>query len=162
MLQKFDDFFQIRKNVIFKTAQFNQHAQGETNYRAVHHLYSLATDCEFGELKEQLIRDRIIVGIRDSLLSARLQMDPDLTLEKAKRVVCQQEAVRGQQAILNKPEGEISVQAFISRKPAKKSGNTQSQRPQDTTPRPQPGSWSQKCSYCGKGPHPKQAAPSDT
>ena len=93
-----------------------------------------------------MIRDRIVVGIRDSSLSAKLQMDPDLTLEKAKQVVHQQEAVRKQQAILNKPEGEIPVQAFSSRKPAKKSGNIQSQRPQTTTPRPQPGSRSQKCS----------------
>ena len=54
-------------------------------------------------------------------------MDPDLTLEKAKQVVCQQEAVWGQQAILNKPEGEIPVQAFSSQRPAKKSGNTRSQ-----------------------------------
>ena len=51
-----------------------------------------------------MIRDRIVVGIRDSSLSAKLQMDPDLTLEKAKRVVNQQEAVRGQQAILNNPD----------------------------------------------------------
>ena len=88
-------------------------------------------------------------------------MDPDLTLEKTKLVVCQQEAVREQQAILNKPEGEIPVQAFSLQRPAKKSGNTRSQRPQSITTRPQPGSRRQKCSYCGKGPHPKQPAPPD-
>ena len=80
-------------------------------------LYSLAADCEFGELKEQLIRDQIVVGIRDSSLSTKLQMDADLTLEKVKQLVRQQEAAHGQQAILNKPEGEI--QAFSSRKPVK-------------------------------------------
>ena len=129
VLQKFNDFFQVRKNVIFERVQFNQCAQGETETteQFITSLYSLATDCEFGELKEQLIRDRIVVGIRDSSLSAKLQMDPYLTLQKAKRVVCQQEAVRGQQAILNKPEGEIPIQAFSLQKPAKKSGNTRSQ-----------------------------------
>ena len=66
-------------------------------------------------------------------------MDPDLTLEKAKQVVCQQESIQGQQAILNKPEGELLGQAFSSWKPAKKSRNTRNQRPQATTPRPQPG-----------------------
>ena len=72
-------------------------------------MYSLAADCEFSELKEQLIQDRIVVGIRDSSLSTKLQMDADLTLEKAKQLVRQQEAVRGQQAILNKPEEEIQA-----------------------------------------------------
>ena len=117
-------------------------------------LYSLAADCEFGELKGQLIRDRIVVGIRDSSLSTKLQMDADLTLEKAKRLVRQQEAVCGQQVILNKSEGEI--QAFSSRKPVKRPGNSQSRRPQASSQRSQP---SQKCLYCGKGPHPKQTCP---
>ena len=86
VLQKFDDFFKVRKNVIFEQAQFNQRSQGETETteQFITSLYSLGTDCEFGGLKEQLIQDRIVVGIRDSSLSAKLQMDPDLTLEKAK------------------------------------------------------------------------------
>ena len=83
--------------MIFERARFNQRCQGEseTTEQFITSLYSLAADCEFGELKEQLIHDHIVVGIRDSSLSVKLQMDPDLTLEKAKRLVCQQEAVRG-------------------------------------------------------------------
>jgi len=87
-------------------------------------LYNLSADCEFGELKEQLIQDRIVVGIRDCSLSAKLQMDSELTLKKAKQVFYQQEAVRGQQAILSKSEGEISIQTFSSQKPAKRPGNS--------------------------------------
>ena len=34
-----------------------------------------------------MIRNRLVVGIRDSSLSKRLQMEPDLTLEKAKKMV---------------------------------------------------------------------------
>ena len=34
--------------------------------------YNLAADCNFGELKDKLIRDRIVVGIRDASLSERL------------------------------------------------------------------------------------------
>ena len=40
-----------------------------------------------------------MVGIRDSALSQRLQLDPDLTLEKAMRVARQREAVQEQQEI---------------------------------------------------------------
>ena len=84
--QKLDEFFKVRKNVIFERAWFNQRCQGksETTEQLITSLYSLAAYCEFGELKEQLIRDRVVVGIRDSSLSVKLQMDPDLTLEKAK------------------------------------------------------------------------------
>ena len=43
-----------------------------------------------------MFRDRIVVGIRDSGLSERLQMDPDLTLDKAMKAVRQREAVKEQ------------------------------------------------------------------
>ena len=56
-------------------------------------LYQLVEHCEYGDLRDEMIRDRIVVGIQDSALSERLQMDPDLTLEKAKKLVCQREAV---------------------------------------------------------------------
>ena len=39
-----------------------------------------------------MIRDRLVVGIRDTSLSERLQMDPDLTLENAKKTVWQKKA----------------------------------------------------------------------
>ena len=47
-----------------------------------------------------MIRDRIVIEIRDVALSERLQMDPDLTLEKPKTVVCQREAVKSFKVIL--------------------------------------------------------------
>ena len=39
--------------------------------------------CEFSTLKESLIRDRIVCGIRSDEVRARLLRDPDLTLVKA-------------------------------------------------------------------------------
>lgn len=46
------------------------------------------------------MRDRIVVGIHDLSQSACLQMDPELTLEKAKMLVQQREAVQEQQSLL--------------------------------------------------------------
>ena len=54
-------------------------------------LYSLAENCSNGDFKEEMIHDRIVVGIRDQGLSERLQMDKKLTLEDAKRKVRQRE-----------------------------------------------------------------------
>ena len=51
-----------------------------------------------------MIRDRLVVGIRDIALSQKLQLDADLTLEKAKRNIRQREAVSEQQRILGAPE----------------------------------------------------------
>ena len=47
-----------------------------------------------------MIHDRLVVGIRDTSLSERLQMDADLTLEKAKKTVRLKEAVTEQQQLL--------------------------------------------------------------
>ena len=46
-------------------------------------LYCLAEHCGFGTLKEEMIRDRIVVGVCDGMLSEKLQLDSDLTLDKA-------------------------------------------------------------------------------
>ena len=102
VLEKFDGFFKIRKNVIIERAKFNKRSQlpDEPAEQFIASLYNLASDCNFGDLKNELIRDRIVVGIRDTSLSERLQMDPELTLEKAKTLVCQREAVRKQQQTL--------------------------------------------------------------
>ena len=47
-----------------------------------------------------MIRNRIVVGIRDQAQSEWLQMDAVLTLEKAKTLVRQREAVHEQQILL--------------------------------------------------------------
>ena len=103
VLGKFDAFFQVRKNVIFERARFNQRPQleGKTAEQYIAMLYNLADSCNFGALKGEMIRDRLVVGIRDSLLSERLQLDANLTLEKAKITIRQKEAVQEQQGILN-------------------------------------------------------------
>jgi len=97
VLSKFDAFFGIRKNVIIECAKFNCRCKfpEEPAEQFIASLYNLAADCKYEELKGEMIRDRIIIGIRDLSLSERLQMDPELTLEKAKTMVRQREAVHG-------------------------------------------------------------------
>lgn len=63
-------------------------------------LYSLADGCDYGEFRETMIRDRIVVGIRHKALSESLQMDTKLTLEDAKRRARKREAVSGQQGMI--------------------------------------------------------------
>ena len=63
-------------------------------------LYTLAEHCSYGELHDEMIRDRIVVGIRSAKLSEKLQLDPKLTLETAVTQARQAEAVKLQQAVI--------------------------------------------------------------
>eukprot|EP00731_Ephydatia_muelleri_P034495 Em0062g18a len=97
-VKKLDDYFGVRRNVIFERARFNRRDQleGETADEYIATLFSLAENCEYGGLKDELIRDRLVVGIRDETLSRQLQLDPELTLKSIR----QREAVKDQQQSL--------------------------------------------------------------
>ena len=73
---------------------------GKSSEQYITAMHYLAETCNFRNLKEDLICDRLVVGIRDQALSQQLQMDPDLTLDKAKKRIRQKEAVRQQSDIL--------------------------------------------------------------
>ncbi len=88
-MAKLDGFFKVRRNVILERARFNCRCQreGESAEQYITVLYSLVETCKFGALRDEMLRDRIVVGIRDTALSERLQLDPDLTVEKVKKAV---------------------------------------------------------------------------
>ena len=47
----------------------------------------------YGEFKEEMLRDRLVVGITDAAMSQKLQMDVEVTLKKVKKAIYQKEAV---------------------------------------------------------------------
>ncbi len=102
VLDKFDKHFVARRNVIYERVQFNRRRQnaGEKANDFITALFKLADTCDYGTLKDELIRDRLVVGISDSRLCETLQKDADLTLEKAIATVRQSEQVREQQESL--------------------------------------------------------------
>lgn len=97
--EKFENHFVKRRNTIFERVKFNQHKQEEHEPvdEFITDLYCLAKHCEYGDLHDDLVRDRIVVGIRDQKLSERLQLEDKLTLEQAIAKVRQSEAVKRQQ-----------------------------------------------------------------
>ena len=96
------NYFNVQRNTIFERARFNlrKHEEGESVDQFITSLYTLAEHCDYGELKDKLIRDRIVVGLRDAKISEKLQLDPALTLEKAVTQARQKEAVHEQQSIV--------------------------------------------------------------
>ena len=86
---KFDGYFVKRRNTIFKREKFHRRKKetGESVEFFITDLYGLTEHCQFGLLPDEMIRDRIVVGLADQNLSEKFQLDADLTLEKAiKRV----------------------------------------------------------------------------
>ena len=78
---KFDGHFVIRCNAIFERSKFSRRSQeeGESGDSFITSLHCLAEHCEYDVLEEEMIRDRIVVGITEISLSLKLQMYGALT-----------------------------------------------------------------------------------
>ena len=146
------EYFIPKRNVLFERVQFNQRVQleGENVDSFVTGLHKLAEYCAFGALHNDLIRDRLVVGLRDHKLSEKLQLDAELTLEKALAKAKQHEAVRAQQPVLRGHKSEsvdvVKIKPRRSNKGDKKSvTKTTSQQ--------------QQCKRCGRDNHPRDSCP---
>ena len=105
-------------------------------------LYKLSEDCEYGPLKEDLIRDRIVVGVFDDALSNELQAKADLTLDQAVHISRQAEERKESQHLIR---GESSaVNAVGHPHPRERHFSFTPQR---------------RCGYCGKEFHPRHKCP---
>ena len=111
--EKFENYFLVKRNIIFEREKFNSRSQraGESVDSFITDLYGLARYCNFGALKEELIRDRIVVGLQNRELSEKLQLDPNLALENATNLARQRETVKQQQNILD--GGFKSTPAYV-------------------------------------------------
>ena len=117
-------------------------------------LYSLVETCEYkAETVEEMLRDRLVVGMRDTALAERLQMDPELTLEKAKKAMRQKEAVKeknqqlqGEREPRVSPLDAIKVDRQTTEKGRRPDCGRDKRIASDKTVKP-------KCTRCGKGPH---------
>ncbi|GBO34013.1 Transposon Ty3-I Gag-Pol polyprotein [Araneus ventricosus] len=168
VLKKFNDHFVVKKNTIFERAQFNKRVQldGESVNTFITALYTLAEHCEYGVLHDELIRDRIVVGIRDKNLSEKLQLDADLTLTKVIERVRLSEAVKEQQEKMIEKDN-ASVNAISPNKPAKflkqkPSSGARKQNVKSDFHRQNNENESRlhgKCKWCGKQRHDKRVCP---
>ena len=91
-------------------------------------------------------------------VTVHLQMDPELTLEKAKMFVRQREAVQEQQSLLQHGQKVDKVIDSLHKTPSfKGKGSHRGRRPPTTVWQPQPAQ--SKCSRCGHGPLSRQQCP---
>ena len=169
---KFEEHFVKRRNVIFERARFNcrKQEQGEPVDTFITALYALAEHCNYGALHDEMIRDKIVVGIRDASLSEKLQLDADLTLTTAVAKVRQAEAVKKQQPLLrgetpgasgvkpDTPVGAVQRSRRGGRPVGKPPGATHKQIRGNSQSHPSPTQSPTSCSRCGRSPpHDRQS-----
>ncbi|XP_070385777.1 uncharacterized protein [Dermacentor albipictus] len=153
---KFKGYFVHTKNTVYESARFNLRRQqlGKTVDQFATELNRLADRCEFKEMKERLIRDRFVVGLRYHLLSEELQMDPNLTLSTALAKARTSETVKKQQAELKEHEGTITEACVAAVKPEKTPGKSKK-----FTRGHKPAYREKSCSFCAGPFHPRNSCP---
>ena len=133
--------------------------QGDTESvdKFITDLYAIAKYCEYGGPHDKLIRDRIVVGIRDAQLSEKMQMESELTLARAVTLARQSECIKTQQPTVR---GELSQESTVEVVRGDKTmSKVQNRIPQVQTnlPLSQRG---KKCGRCGRpGPHNQAQCP---
>ena len=159
-------------NVIFERAKFNSRRQrkGETVDDFITDLHCLEERCSYGDLHSEMVRDRIVVGLLDDSLSEKMQLDSNLTLEKAVSMARQSEAVHKQQDVVRSTShdsGELGsenhLEAVKSGRRGDKPRSAQKHVPLGRTgvnKQPTKRKHDTKCSRCGKTPwHNRQQCP---
>ena len=100
ILSHFDKHFVPTVNEIHERGKFflRDQLSDETIEQYIREIYSLAENCNFKTFKEEFIRDRLVLGMRDKVTSKQLQMTPDLSLQKAIEVARAAELIQVQMA----------------------------------------------------------------
>lgn len=116
ILEKFNTFCVGETNETYERYTFNSRNQetDETFDTYLSAVRTLAKTCNFGELKDSLIRDRIVIGISDKSTKKKLLQNSKLTLKTCVDICRANEQSGKQVKNLSNPEEEI---AKISARP---------------------------------------------
>lgn len=117
VVAEFENYANPRKNVVVERFVFNRRKQlqGESFNDFLTDLKKLVKNCEYGDLTDSVVRDRIVVGINEHSLTERLLRETDLTLEKTVEICRSAEITKQQSAILH-PTASSTEMDVIKRK----------------------------------------------
>ena len=84
ILELWESYCLGKMNIIYEGYRFNNRDQeaGKSIDTYASNLRSLSETCNFGALKDEMIRARTVCGVRDSSLRQKLLRVPELTLER--------------------------------------------------------------------------------
>jgi len=127
VLAKFEEYCQPRKNIPFERYRFNRRSQepGETydQYRTA--LRKLGENCDFQAITpDEILRDRLVFGIRDSKVRERLLQESALTLAKTDEICRAAESMSLQMKVVEE-NSSTSIHAVKPRKEQAKPSETE-------------------------------------
>ena len=85
LVEVLTNYYSPKPTEVMQRFHFNSRARREGEFIAnyVAELRSLAEHCNYGEVLSEMLRDRLVWGVRDTAILKKLLGKADLTLEKA-------------------------------------------------------------------------------
>ena len=124
-VEALETHFKPKRNVVYERYVFNMCSQTaeETVDEFVNRIRKLASSYQFGTLTEELIRDKLVLGISDQSTKLHLLKEEDLTLNKAVNICRSSEIANIQLKSMKASSKEVeevhAVQGKTHRKPNK-------------------------------------------
>ncbi|XP_034095415.1 uncharacterized protein K02A2.6-like [Gymnodraco acuticeps] len=150
ILDALGDYFKPAKNVIYERYTFGCCKQGpdEPIDSFITTLREKASSCEYRDLKDELIRDRLVLGIASESTRRRLLRERDLTLPTAVEICRLAELTESRMRLIESPQAQVdSINSMVDRQGGRRKiqwktaeRNTAAEREQQWT-----------CKYCGNG-----------
>ncbi|UYV82064.1 K02A2.6-like [Cordylochernes scorpioides] len=110
--KRFTNYFLPKKNYTMERYNFNklQQSMVETITEFITRLRLQASKCKFESLEDELIKDRVVVGIHDDHTREKLLSDPDLDLDKAIQICMAAERTNKEVKVMQqRSDQEVSV-----------------------------------------------------
>lgn len=113
LLNKFDKYFGTKPNITVRRFKFftRNQEEGENIDQYVTALRVLSQQCEFGELHESLLRDKIVCGVRNNTVRDRLLRTDDLSLSKAVQICQAAEMSKEESLCIDGTSASVQVNA---------------------------------------------------
>ncbi|UYV78028.1 hypothetical protein LAZ67_15003267 [Cordylochernes scorpioides] len=110
--KRFTNYFLPKKNYTMEHYNFNklQQSMVESITEFITRLRLQASKCKFESLEDELIKDRVVVGIHDDHTREKLLSDPDLDLDKAIQICMAAERTNKEIKVMQqRSDQEVSV-----------------------------------------------------
>ena len=159
-----NNYFSARQNVVVERARFNKRVQRQPEAidSFIQDLYKIALrrlQLLDGTLKEELIRDRIVVGVADDDLSEQLQSKANLTLQEAVQLSRQAEARKESQPLIRESRRSSAARDVDFKKKPGAHKTHHHRRGHNAPSSHHNPPFHKKCMYCGRDQHARDACP---
>ena len=126
VLQEFETRCLPVSNVIYEGYILNKRAQeaGESLDHYITEVMKQAELCKYGNLKDELIRDRLVSGIKEDRIREKLLSKKDLTLEKAIQILRTSQATQFQAKGMAAEQEALVKSVKTNSKTTKRGDNT--------------------------------------